>query len=126
MSREKLTSWVEDYERAWRTAGIDMLERLFTPDATYLTAPFEAPITGRAAIGAFWEAEREGPDEVFSMAWEPVAVEGNVGVVRVEVHYGEPPVKTYRDLWVVTLDQDGRCSAFEEWPFFPGQLGVAE
>jgi hypothetical protein len=33
---------------------------------------------------------------------------------------------TYRDLWIVTLDAEGRgCVAFEEWPFFPGQERVA-
>jgi hypothetical protein len=35
--------------------------------------------------------------------------------------YGEPARRTYRDLWVITLDADGRCSAFEEWPFHPDQ-----
>jgi hypothetical protein len=78
-------------------------------------------IRGRAAIGSFWETERDGPDEVFSMTWEPVAVENDIGVARVEVRYGDLPVRVYRDLWIVTLDEQGLCSAFEEWPFFPGQ-----
>jgi hypothetical protein len=34
---------------------------------------------------------------------------------------GTAPVRVYRDLWVVTLDRDGLCIAFEEWPFFPGR-----
>ena len=122
---EDLARWVRDYERAWRTPGTTVLETLFTPDATYIASPFEPPIHGREAIASFWEAEREGPNEVFSMAWEPVAVEKNVGVVRLEVRYGDPPTLIYRDLWVVTLDEDGRCTAFEEWPFLPGQPRVA-
>ena len=65
------------------------------------------------------------PDEVFVLASEPVAVEGEVGVARIEVRYGDPVARTYRDLWVVTLDAEGRCTAFEEWPFFPGQPRVA-
>jgi hypothetical protein len=55
------------------------------------------------------------------MAWEPVAVEGDVGVARVEIVYGDPEAHRYRDLWIVTLEADARCRAFEEWPFFPGQ-----
>lgn len=121
MDRTDLAQWMQRYERAWRAAGTDALERLFTARATYRPAPFAAPVTGLAAIAAFWEDERDGPDEPFTMRWEPVAVEGNVGVARVEVAYGGPQACVYRDLWIVTLAPDGRCAAFEEWPFFEGQ-----
>jgi ketosteroid isomerase-like protein len=116
-----LARWIESYERAWRAPGTDALARLFTAEATYRAGPFEDTVAGLPAIAAFWEAEREGPDESFTMSWEPVAVEGSVGVARIEVVYGEPERARYRDLWVVTLEADGRCRAFEEWPFFPGQ-----
>jgi SnoaL-like domain len=121
MDRADLARWIERYERAWRTAGTEDLACLFTAEATYRAGPFDETVAGLAAIAAFWEAEREGPDEAFTMAWEPVAVEGDVGVARVEVVYGDPEVHRYRDLWIVTLEADGRCRAFEEWPFFPGQ-----
>ncbi len=126
MDHEDLACWIDRYERAWRTPGTALLEELFAPGATYRAAPFEPAICGRAAIASFWETEREGPDEVFSMAWEPVAVENDVGVARVEVRYGDPPVRVYRDLWIVTLSREGLCSAFEEWPFFPGQPRTAQ
>ena len=72
-----------------------------------------------------WEGERSGPDEKFSMSSEIVAVEGDTGVARLEVRYGEPRPQLYRDLWVVTLDADGRCTSFEEWPFWPpGSAGT--
>ena len=48
-----------------------------------------------------------------------------VGVARIEVAYGEPLIRTYRDLWVVSLHPDGRCTAFEEWPFFPDRPRAA-
>jgi hypothetical protein len=96
-----------------------VLSELFAPDATYSTAPFEEPYRGLEAIGELWEAEREGPDEVFTMESEIVAVEGDTGVVRVEVRYGDPLRQLYRDLWIVHLDEAGRCLAFEEWPFWP-------
>lgn len=118
---ERFGGWVAAYERAWRTAGTASLADLFTPEARYLAAPFEAPLVGREAIAAFWETEREGPDETFALHAELVAADGGTGVVRAAVVYGEPPRRTYRDLWVITLDADGRCSAFEEWPFHPDQ-----
>ncbi|HTU95136.1 MAG TPA: nuclear transport factor 2 family protein [Solirubrobacteraceae bacterium] len=127
MDRTDLARWIEGYERAWRTAGTDGLGRLFAPQATYRAGPFEPTVTGLDAIAGFWEAEREGPDEPFTLTWEPVAVECDVGVARVEVAYERPPAALYRDLWIITLNADGRCRAFEEWPFFPGQpLSAAE
>lgn len=119
MTHEDLDRWVAGYERAWRTPGTEGLRQLFTADATYRTAPFEQPHRGEDAIAALWEAEREGPDEVFALGWEIVAVDAQTGVVRAEVRYGEPVARTYRDLWIVKLDQQGRCVAFEEWPFWP-------
>lgn len=127
MNRDDLMHWVADYEAAWRTAGTDALTGLFAEDATYLTAPFRPPLRGRAAIASFWAAERTGSGEAFEMKSQPVAVEGDTGVVRVEVRYGAPAGNghAYRDLWVVTLDGEGHCTAFEEWPFHPGQARSA-
>jgi ketosteroid isomerase-like protein len=119
LTRRHISEWVETYERAWRTSGIDLLAELFAPDAVYSTAPFQEPHRGLEAIARMWEREREGPDEVFEMTSEVVAVEGDTGVVRVEVRYGEPLRNLYRDLWVIRLREDGRCTSFEEWPFWP-------
>lgn len=117
---------MDGYERAWRTPGTEALKSLFAPDASYRAAPFDPPLVGVAAISTFWEAERTSADEVFALSWEPVAVENNVGVARVEVRYGNPLARMYLDLWIVTLDRHGRCTAFEEWPFFPGQPRAAQ
>jgi ketosteroid isomerase-like protein len=119
MTRQDIATWVDRYERAWRTAGTDAARALFTADATYQAAPYDEPIRGADAIAAFWDQERDGPDEPFTMTSELVAVEGGTGVVRVEVHYSGAAPREYRDLWIVRLTGDGRCSAFEEWPFWP-------
>ena len=124
MDRGRLTVWIEAYERAWRTPGTDALAELFTEDATYSTGPYENPHQGLAAIGRMWETERASADEEFEMTSEVVATEGDVAVARVEVRYGYPR-REYRDLWIVRLDASGRCSHFEEWPFWPeGQEGA--
>jgi hypothetical protein len=117
--RAALASWVERYERAWRSPGTATLAELFTDDASYSTGPYETPHVGLDAIAGMWDAEREGPDEIFTMTSAIVAAEGGTGVVRVEVRYGEPLRQEYRDLWIVDLGADGRCRAFEEWPFWP-------
>ncbi len=61
------------------------------------------------------------PDEVFTLATQIVAVDGPMAVVRAEVGYSDPLTQEYRDLWLIRLGADGRCSWFEEWPFWPEQ-----
>ena len=101
MDRGQLTQWLEGYEKAWRMPGTEVLAKLFTDDATYSTARYE-------------------------MSSEIVAVEGDAGVIRVEVQYHEPKNKEYRDLWIVGLNDAGLCFRFEEWPFWPpDQQGAA-
>jgi hypothetical protein len=117
--RTQLAQWIETYERAWRTPGVALLESLFVADARYSPAPYAETIVGLPAIARMWEAERLGAFESFTMAHAIVAVDGRVGVVRVTVHYESPREQEYRDLWIIDLDDDGRCRSFEEWPFWP-------
>jgi mannose-6-phosphate isomerase-like protein (cupin superfamily) len=53
------------------------------------------------------------------MTSEVVACTGATGVVRAHVAYGDPVTQEYRDLWVVTVGDDGLVTRFEEWPFWP-------
>jgi SnoaL-like protein len=119
IDRGGLSRWIEAYERAWRAEGTESLEDLFSADASYSTAPYERPHLGLDSIAEMWEAERIGPEEVFEMRSDIVAIEADTGVVRVEVRYGPPKKQEYRDLWIVRLDGEGRCTHFEEWPFWP-------
>lgn len=122
MDRAAVEQWVADYERLWRTPGTDGLAELFLPDASYRPSPWAQPIEGLGAIARFWDAERDTAAEDFTMSSDVVAVERRTAVVRVSVRYGAPPGSSrWRDLWVIRFARDGRCSAFEEWPFAPGQ-----
>ena len=88
-------------------------------DTRYVVSPWKEPIVGLDAIGRFWEAGRDGADEAFELGYELVAVDGDTGVVRVAVDYGDG--SRWKDLWVLRFGADGRCTQFEEWPFAPGQ-----
>jgi ketosteroid isomerase-like protein len=123
MDRARVAQWIADYERAWRAAGTDALAGIFTPGARYLQEPYREQLVGLGAIARMWERERTGPDEAFVMTSEIVAVDGDTAVARVYVEYLETPVLEYRDLWVMRFGPDGRCAAFEEWPFAPSQPG---
>ena len=124
MDRVQLAGWVERYQRAWREPGTEALAELFTEDAIYSTAPYADPHRGLDAIREMWEAERSTGEE-FTMAADIVAADGDLGVVRLRVDYRKPRNQQYRDLWVIRLEADGRCSCFEEWPFWPEGSGGA-
>jgi len=118
MDRAQLADWLARYESAWRSPGTEALAGLFVEDATYSTAPYEEPHRGLEAIRRMWKAERD-PGEEFTMKSEILAADGDTGVVRLEVEYEKPRRQQYRDLWIVRLDESGRCFHFEEWPFWP-------
>jgi hypothetical protein len=117
--RVMVTRWLAAYEAAWRAPGTGDLAGIFTEGATYLQSPYAGPVVGLDAIGRMWEAERDGPGEVFSLTAGILAVDGPTAVVRAEVRYGDPVHQEYRDLWVLRLEDDGRCTWFEEWPYWP-------
>jgi ketosteroid isomerase-like protein len=119
--RAAVCRWVEGYERAWRAPGTAEISALFTDGATYRQSPYVEPVVGLEAIGRMWDAQRDGPDEVFTLSTDVIAVDGPTAVVRAEVHYGQPIHQEYRDLWILRLEADGRCSWFEEWPYWPGR-----
>lgn len=121
IDRAAFADWLAGYERSWRSAGTAHLRDLFAEDASYRHSPNAPPLVGLDAMSRDWEREREGPDEAFAMTTEIIAVEGDTGVARVSVRYGEPTYQEYLDLWIVRFTGDGRCAAFEEWPFWPDQ-----
>ncbi len=126
IDRDAFMAWIHGYERSWRNEGTEHLRTLFTEDAGYRHSPYEETITGLPAIARDWEDGREGHDEVFTMSAEIIAIDGNTGVARVEVTYGEPMTQDYLDLWIVHFGPDGRATLFEEWPFWPDQPWTAK
>lgn len=123
--RGEVGRWLAGYEAAWRSPRTEDLTALFTGDATYLQSPYQQPVSGLDAIRRMWEDEREGPDEVFTLATDILAVDGRTAVVRAEVCYRNPHHQEYRDLWVIRLADDGRCTWFEEWPYWPERPYIA-
>jgi ketosteroid isomerase-like protein len=119
MGRDEVMAWVGAYESAWRTSDAAAVERLFSEDATYLRSPYdEEPLHGHDAIRGFWRVDE---DASFTVTAEPVAVDADAAVVRLEVRYTAPREQEYRDLWLLRFAPDGRVSHFEEWAYWPGK-----
>ena len=103
--------WVRVYERAWRSNDPHAVGELFAVDAEYLRAPHDAPIVGREAIVEFWVGEADPADIGFE--WSIAGVSGSRAFVEGRTVY--PRRDTYRNLWVVDLDDENRAIRFVEW-----------
>jgi ketosteroid isomerase-like protein len=123
VDRSGVMRWVSDYERAWRDGDAGAVERLFTPDVVYRRSPYHPPDAGHDAVKAFWRVDA---GSTFTVAAEPVAVEADRAVVRLEVRYLAPDEQEYRDLWVLRFAPDGRVAEFEEWPYWPERPFTAQ
>lgn len=114
MNENQLGQWVEGYVRAWSSNDPTEIGDLFTPGATYRTEPYAEPWRGRQAIVDGWLAHKDEPGQT-TFHWQPVVVSADLGVVEGRTEYRTDPPGAYRNLWVVRLDQHGRCREFTEW-----------
>ena len=112
MEREDVQAWMEGYERAWTTNEPEDIGGLFTDDATYYTAPFRQPWSGRRAIVEGWLDRKEEPGE-WTFRWDLLAMAGDLAFVQGQTGYPQEE-KTYSNLWVIRL-RDGLASEFTEW-----------
>jgi ketosteroid isomerase-like protein len=120
MEYSLIDNWMELYEKAWRSGDVAELENIFTDNATYQTSPFADPVAGLENIQHFWHNATD-KEERFNLSYGVVAKEGDIAVIKVEVAYTAPHQTRWKNLWIIQLDDEGRCFAFEEWPFQPGQ-----
>ncbi|MDP8958459.1 MAG: nuclear transport factor 2 family protein [Actinomycetota bacterium] len=114
MDPQTVSSWLDRYERAWRSRDQDEIGSLFTEDATYSADPFDDGLHGRQAIVDEWLSI--DPNEEFDFRHEVLAVEGNLGVARGWITYtaGEN-LGEWSNIFLIRLDDRGRCNEYREW-----------
>ena len=107
-----LAEWVAGYERAWASNDPDEIRALFTADALYFTAPFREPWSGRQEIVDGWLERKDAPGWTFE--WQPLLDTPELAIVTGTTTYLDPS-QAYSNLWVLRLEEDGRCLEFTEW-----------
>ena len=119
MNQKLLQEWLGKYVEAWRTYEPEKIRNLFSENALYFYSPFDEQnhLRGREAIVADWLKE---PDAVGSWEahYEPVAVEGNVGVAQGRTRYFNTDgsiKRQFDNIFVLHFDDAGRCTRFTEW-----------
>jgi len=108
---DRLASWIGAYRRAWNSNDPAEIADLFTTDAEYFTEPFHPPWRGREQIVTEWVAHKDEPGDT-EFDWQPVSITDEVSVVQGTTKYAD---RTYSNLWVIRLDDAGRCRHFTEW-----------
>ncbi len=108
---DQLRAWIDGYVRAWSSNDPADIRALFTEDAEYFTAPFRPPWRGPDDIVRGWLEHRDDPGET-TFDWQPLTVSEGVAVISGTTTY---PGTTYSNLWVIRLDDAGRCRHFTEW-----------
>ena len=105
--------WVERYIKAWNSNAPEDIAALFTEDGRYQTEPYAEPWRGRDDIVRGWLDIKDEPGQT-DFSYRVIATEGDLGVVKGETTYKDPPAK-YSNLWEIRLDAGGRCTGFVEW-----------
>jgi uncharacterized protein (TIGR02246 family) len=108
-----LRNWVEGYIRAWNSNDPEDIGALFTDDALYYTEPYAEPWRGREQIIEHWLERKDEPGQT-SFDWRPLVETSATAVLVGTATYRDAP-RVYSNLWVLRLDQEGRCLEFTEW-----------
>lgn len=107
-----ITAWMNAYLTAWASNEPDDIRALFTDDAEYRTAPFEAARVGVDAIVAGWIEDQDEPED-HTFTWHELGHDGDLAFVEGDTTYAEG--RRYANLWVIRFADDGRATSFTEW-----------
>lgn len=118
IDHQHVQKWLDDYVAAWKSYDPQAIGALFSEDATYQYSPYDPPLDGRAAIVADWLKNQDAPN-TFSAEYRPIAVDGYTAVAQGRTHYfeadGKTPLREFHNLFVLTFDDQGRCTSYVDW-----------
>lgn len=74
--------WLKAYGLAWEKGDSVGIGALFAEDAIYREAPFDPPMTGRAAIQQYWQEGAGDGQESVTFGFEVWAVSGHACIAH--------------------------------------------
>ena len=128
MDHAAVQAWLDRYVAAWKSYDAKAIGALFSETATYRYHPFDEGdeiVVGREAIVRDWiepDGKASSRDEpgTFDGHYEPWAIEGDRAVALGRSDYwsdasrASAPDRTYRNVFLLLFDPDGRCAEFTE------------
>ena len=110
-------AWLDSYKKAWEARDPAAAAALFTPDATYQEAPFDAPVEGAAGIAAYWAKAVAGQKDV-SFTYEILACAGDEGLCQWHCAFTASPGGDQVDLdgiFRCRFADSAHVDRFQEW-----------
>lgn len=114
IDRQAAERWIQGYLAAARTDDPELIKALFAQDALYFDGPFAEAWHGHDEIIKNWTEQSDKPYEV-EVDYRVVAVESSTAVAEVEYRYVAPEAQTYRNMWLIELDEAGRARLFKDY-----------
>jgi hypothetical protein len=118
VDRATVARWLDDYVRAWETYDAAAIGRLFSEDVVYRYHPYDEPVVGRVALVEDWLSDTDPPGS-FEAHYEPVAVDGSVGVATGTSTYFDDQrtkvVEIFDNCFLLEFDSEARCRDFTEY-----------
>lgn len=123
--------WLRKYGAAWEAQDPEAATNLFTDDGVYAWGPFTEPIRGRDAIRQAWDIATRGNQSGIQFGSEMLAMtDDGRGIARWWASMTATQTGTQmrmEGVFLITLEDDGRCSLFREWwNEDPPQTGASE
>lgn len=81
VTAEEFSAWLARYGAAWSSRDAAAAGALFTEDASYHEAPFDAPMQGRTAIGDYWTRVTAAQSDIL-FQYDVIACQGEQGVAH--------------------------------------------
>lgn len=110
---DRLDQWMDGYVLAWSSNDPEHIRALFTEDAVYDPQTAGGEWEGIDEIVEKW-VEVGDVEDNWDFQWQPLVEADDIAIVTGRTRYVEPEA-SYRNLFVIRFDDDGRCRDFTEW-----------
>jgi SnoaL-like domain len=110
---ERLDRWMDGYLLAWSSNDPAHIAAIFSPDAVYDPQTADGEWDGIDQITQKW-LEIDDQEDNWEFEWMPLVEDDEVAVITARTRYFDPPM-SYRNLFIIRFDEDGRCYDFTEW-----------
>jgi hypothetical protein len=115
--RGAFKSWLDAYGKAWESRDAEAAAALYVENGTYRVTPFVEPMRGRKAIFEYWSNVARTEENV-KFGYEILVASRELNIARWSASFVIAPqgLKTKLDgIFVISLDEQGRCTSLREW-----------
>ena len=115
MPLQNVDEWARRYARAWETRDADVLDELFTEDASYRAHPFRETHVGIAAIRDYWRVATRTQRQAEVRMGQPVVDGDRVAIEWWATLLDDDVEMTLPGCLLLRFAADGRCSELREY-----------